>query len=99
MDQATLQKIARLRRLAGQQGKHFDVMRFTSEPDYARATLGTMLDTEDEETLVVGMALMGAMFPASPAAASAPISVPATKPAPAEKPAVAPDNKYVGRLR
>ena len=35
-------------------------MRFANEPGYARATLTALLDTEDEETLVVGMALMGA---------------------------------------
>lgn len=100
MDQAMLQKIARLRRLAGQQGKPFDVMRFANEPGYARATLTALLDTEDEETLVVGMALMGAMFPAAPAAP------PATAPAPVAKPAPPADGKpaggsqrYVGRLR
>lgn len=90
MDQAMLQKIARLRRLAGQQGKPFDVMRFASEPDYARATLSTVLDTEDEETLVVGMALMGAMFPVAPPAAPRSPAAPPTAPS---------DNKYVGRLR
>lgn len=97
MDQAMLQKIARLRRLAGQQGKPFDVMRFANEPGYAQVTLTALLDTEDEETLVVGMALMGAMFPAAPAA---PAPAPAAKPAaPADGKPAGGSQRYVGRLR
>lgn len=71
MDRVLLQEITHMRRLASQQGKPFDLMRFTIDSAYARATLEAVLETGDAEVRRVGQTLMEAMFP--PASEPAPL--------------------------
>ena len=61
MDQASLQKIARLRTLAARQGKSFDVVRFATDRDFALRTLSSVMDTTDEELLMAGLELMNSL--------------------------------------
>ncbi|MFZ5756657.1 MAG: hypothetical protein ACOY3X_07115 [Pseudomonadota bacterium] len=91
MDQQTLQKLSRLRILAGKEGKEMDLVRFVSDRDYAREALTRILSSDKEDVVLLGMEVMDIMglIPAQPAAA------PAAGPK-AEEPA--PD-KYVRSLR
>ncbi|WP_119156904.1 hypothetical protein [Caldimonas tepidiphila] len=95
MDQASLQKIARLRTLAARQGKNFDVVRFATDREFALQTLTAVMDTTDEELLMAGLELMNSLR-------MIPEPQPAAPPA-AAKPAGAPSEpsggRYVGRLR
>jgi hypothetical protein len=61
MEQATLIKIARLRSMAARQGKAFDVVRFVADRQFAQATLQSVLDTDDENLMVLGLELMDAL--------------------------------------
>lgn len=61
MEHSTLLKIARLRRMAARQGKAFDVARFATDPQFARDTLTRVLDTDDAQILMLGLALMDAL--------------------------------------
>jgi hypothetical protein len=61
MEQATLLKMARLRTLAARQGKPFDVIRFASEREFAKATLKFLLEHGDEELRTAGRAVMQAL--------------------------------------
>ena len=103
MEQSTLIKIARLRTLAARHGKAFDVVRFAGDRQFAQSTLQTVLDTDDENLMVLGLELMDALkmvtVDARPAAAAAPAARPATASAPAPAPAPPVANKYIGRLR
>lgn len=102
MDQSTLIKIARLRTLAARQGKAFDVVRFAGERAFAKQVLANVMDTDDENVLVLGLQLMQALGlmetagPLAPSAASG-AAAPAQKVAAPRSPK--PDQQYVGRLR
>ena len=100
MEQSTLIKIARLRTLAARHGKAFDVVRFAGDRQFAQSTLQSVLDTDDENLMVLGLELMDALkmvtLDAKPAPAPAPRPQP---PAAAPAPAPAAENKYIGRLR
>ncbi|GAA6141996.1 hypothetical protein [Hydrogenophaga sp. 5NK40-0174] len=61
MEQKTLQLIAKLRRLAGRQGKPFDVLKFSEDSEYAQSTLTGLMDTDDEDVLVTGLSLQQAL--------------------------------------
>jgi hypothetical protein len=65
MDRLLLQEITRMRRLVSRHGQPFDLMRFTIDSAYARATLEAVLETGDAEVRLVGQALMETMFPPS----------------------------------
>lgn len=103
MDQSTLLKIARLRTLAARKGRAFDVARFAGDRAFAEATLHTLVDTDDEDLLVLGLEVMQALGfvkadQAPPPAAEAPAAGPKPKPAAQDtKDQVA--SRYVGRLR
>ncbi|MGS5086159.1 hypothetical protein ACVC7V_06585 [Hydrogenophaga sp. A37] len=97
MNPATLQLLAKFRKLSGRQGKPFDVMRFVEDAAYARECLALALDTEEEELLLVGLQLQKAMGLNTPATAPPPAAT-ASPPPPAEPPAT-PRNTYIGRLR
>jgi hypothetical protein len=96
LDQTTLIKIARLRTLSARQGKPFDVVRFVADSSFAQQVLAEVMDTTDEDVLLLGLDLMqslglvkvGTPPPPPPSAAAAPA------PAAAEL-----DKRYVGRLR
>ncbi len=96
MEQSTLIKIARLRTLAARHGKAFDVVRFAGDRQFAHSTLQSVLDTDDENLMVLGLELMDALkmvtVDARPAPAATPLPPAPVRPPPAE-------NKYVGRLR
>lgn len=101
MDQATLQKIARLRTLSARQGKSFDVVQFATDHEFAKKTLIQVMDTSDEELLLVGLEVMNALQ-MIPAAKSAPAVPAAAKTASVsdEKPTNSTiEQRYVGRLR
>ena len=98
MEQSTLIKIARLRTMAARHGKAFDVVRFAGDRQFAQATLQSVLDTDDENLMVLGLELMNALkmvtVDSRPVAAAVPVPRPApVPPAPAEA------GKYIGRLR
>lgn len=99
MEQSTLLKIARLRTLSARNGKAFDVVRFATDRQFARDTLTTVLDTDDEQVLMLGLELMDALkmvtLDASPVPVAAPL--PATPPAPSPTDTTA--MRYIGRLR
>jgi hypothetical protein len=61
MEQATLIKIARLRTLSARHGKPFDVVRFATDAVFARDTLQQVLDTDQEDLLVLGLDVMNAL--------------------------------------
>ena len=94
MDQGTLVKVARLRTMAARQGRAFDVVRFAQDRAFAEQTLHSVLDTDNEALLVLGLEVMQALGMVRVAAAPA-------KPVPekASAPAAARDQRYVGRLR
>lgn len=96
MEQSTLLKIARLRTLSARNGKAFDVVRFATDRQFARDTLTTVLDTDDEQVLMLGLELMDALkmvaLDAPPVPAPAPV---AAVPSPAE----VTTTRYIGRLR
>ncbi len=96
MEQSTLIKIARLRTLAARKGRAFDVARFAQDRGFAQATLQALMDTDDEDLLLLGLELMQAlgMVGADQTAATAP-----APPAPPPKPKPEIDTRYVGRLR
>jgi hypothetical protein len=96
MEQKTLQLIAKLRRLAGKHGKPFDVLRFSQDSEYAKTTLSDLVDTEDEELILVGLSLQQAMS-SSTSSKVEEVRV-AAPPAPAAAPAPG-VRSYVGRLR
>jgi hypothetical protein len=102
MDQSTLIKIARLRTLAARQGKAFDVVRFVGDSQFANEVLTRVMDTDDEDVIVLGLQLMQALGlgTAAPAPAAPPAPPPRTPPAaaPAELPP-AKTERYIGRLR
>lgn len=100
MNPATLQLLAKFRKLSGRQGRPFDVMRFVEEAAYARECLALALNTEDEELLLVGLQLqqaMGLSKPTAPPPPTANASRP--PPPPAAEPPATPNNTYIGRLR
>jgi hypothetical protein len=103
MDQSTLIKIARLRTLAARQGKAFDVVRFVGDSQFANQVLTQVMDTDDEDLIVLGLQLMQALGLGTAAPAPAPAAV--VPPPPARSPtAVAPEmpakaDRYIGRLR
>ena len=107
MEQSTLIKIAKLRTLAARQGKAFDVVRFVGDRAFAQATLASLLDTEDEAMMVLGLELMDALkmvtlgSGSAPAAATTPPATAAKPASPAAPPATsaATPDRYVGRLR
>lgn len=100
---STLIKIAKLRTQAARHGKAFDVVRFVGDRAFAQATLKSVLDTEDEALMLLGLELMDALKMvtlsngAAPAAVAAKPSASATPATPAAAPAAA--DRYVGRLR
>jgi hypothetical protein len=92
MKQAVLQKIARLRSLVAKQGRAFDVVRFACENSYARETLVSLLSTDDEQILLLGLDLLqelGLVEVAQPPASAAKDPVRGTQPA----------RHYIGTLR
>ncbi|MFO1327691.1 MAG: hypothetical protein U1F56_10070 [Rubrivivax sp.] len=98
MEQSTLIKIARLRTMAARHGKAFDVVRFAGDRQFAQATLQSVLDTDDENLMVLGLELMDALkmvtlsqSPPAPAAPARPVAEVAPTPSTAAK--------YIGRLR
>lgn len=100
MDQSTLIKIARLRTLSARKGKAFDVVRFAGDRAFAQETLARVMDTDDEDILLLGLELMQSLGmvqldapPPPRPVAVAPVVKPVPK-APAE-----PEQRYVGRLR
>ena len=102
MEQATLIKIARLRTLSARHGKPFDVVRFATDAGFARDTLQQVLDTDQEDLLVLGLDVMNALGMVKVDATVQPR--PAAPPAPAVAtprlvPKPAPQQQYVGRLR
>ena len=98
MEQRTLQLIAKLRRLAGQHGKPFDVLRFSQDRDYAADTLSGLVDTEDEELIMVGLSLQQAMLTTpAPAVEEVRVSTRATTSEPPAPPSGV--RSYIGRLR
>jgi hypothetical protein len=99
VEQSTLIKIARLRTLAARHGKAFDVVRFAGDRQFAQSTLQTVLDTDDENLMLLGLELMDALKMVTVDAR--PVQAPAARPAAPPAPAPAPDvgNKYIGRLR
>jgi len=102
MEQNTLLKIARLRTLAARKGRAFDVARFAQDRAFAEATLHTLMDTDDEDLLVLGLEVMqGLGFVQADQAAAPPpaAAAPAPAPAPKAKPKDEIASRYVGRLR
>lgn len=103
MEQATLIKIARLRTLSARHGKPFDVVRFATDANFARDTLQQVLDTDQEDLLVLGLDVMNALGMVKVDAAVQPRPVAVTAPAvalPRVVPKPAPQaQQYVGRLR
>lgn len=105
MEQSTLLKIARLRTLAARKGRAFDVARFATDRTFAEATLHALMDTEDEDLLVLGLEVMQALGfvkadQATPPAEPAPAPTPKPKDekdAKGAKSEIA--SRYVGRLR
>lgn len=102
MEQSTLLKIARLRTLAARKGRAFDVARFATDRAFAEATLHTLMDTDDEDLLVLGLEVMQSLgfvkADQAPPPAAAPVPAPAPKSQPKEgKDEIA--SRYVGRLR
>jgi hypothetical protein len=93
MDNKKLLRLARLRSVAAKANLPFDLMRFTDDRDYAAECLRKLMDSSNEELLVLCLEVKSDMFP--PAAAPAPASLPAPKAT--ERSAV--DQRYVGRLR
>lgn len=98
MEQSTLLKIARLRTLSARNGKAFDVVRFATDQQFARDTLTTVLDTDDEQVLMLGLELMDALKMVTLDAPPVPVPAPAA-PGPAPSPADATTTRYIGRLR
>jgi hypothetical protein len=102
MEQATLIKIARLRTLSARHGKPFDVVRFATDAVFARDTLQQVLDTDQEDLLVLGLDVMNALgmvkvdatVQPRPAATAAPAVAGAAAGAQAGA-----QQQYVGRLR
>lgn len=98
MEQGTLLKIARLRTLSARNGRAFDVVRFATDRQFARETLTQVLDTDDEQVLMLGLELMDALkmvtLDAPPVASPAPAATPAA-PSPTDTTAM----RYIGRLR
>lgn len=99
MEQKTLQLIAKLRRLAGRQGKPFDVLKFSEDSGYAQSTLSQLMDTEDEEILVTGLSLQQAMtsLPTAPSAQEVVVKPDPVSAAPTDVPSGV--RSYIGRLR
>ena len=102
MDQSTLIKIARLRTLAARQGKAFDVVRFVGDSQFANQVLTQVMDTDDEDIIVLGLQLMQALGLGAPA----PALVTAAPPQPGREgpqgptePPLAKADRYIGRLR
>ena len=97
VEQSTLIKIARLRTLAARHGKAFDVVRFAGDRQFAQATLQSVLDTDDENLMVLGLELMDALKMVNLEARP---EVPPPAPArPAAAPAPDLSGRYIGRLR
>jgi hypothetical protein len=99
MEQATLLKIARLRTMASRHGKAFDVVRFVGDRAFAMQTLSHVMDTEDEQLLLVGLEVMTALKMVQSPAAPAPVPPPVARKPPAEPPPAGSDGRYIGRLR
>lgn len=101
MEQNTLLKIARLRTLAARKGRAFDVARFAQDRAFAEATLRTLMDTDDEDLLVLGLEVMQGLGLAQADQAAPPpaAAAPAPAPAPKAKPKDEIASRYVGRLR
>lgn len=99
MNPATLQLLAKFRKLSGRQGRPFDVMRFVEDAAYARECLALTLNTEDEELLLVGLQLQQAMGLSRPTATAPPTATASPPPPPATEPPATPHNNYIGRLR
>jgi hypothetical protein len=97
MDQSTLLKIARLRTLAARHGKAFDVVRFATDRSFAQQTLQQVLDTDNEELLLAGLALMDALQMVS--VGQSPPAAPAPAVAPEPAPPSPSKDRYIGRLR
>lgn len=97
MEQSTLIKIARLRTLAARQGKAFDVVRFAGDRQFAQATLQSVLDTDDEELVVLGLELMDALKMVT--LNQAPAAVPVAPQQAAQAAQATKASRYVGRLR
>ncbi len=107
MDQTTLIKIARLRTLAARKGKAFDVVRFVGDRPYANQVLTDVMDTDEEDVLVLGLQLMQLMGlgagPTPNEAAASPSTARAERGAvavsKAESAAPGKTERYIGRLR
>lgn len=97
MEQSTLIKIARLRTLAARQGKAFDVVRFAGDRQFAQATLQSVLDTDDEELVVLGLELMDALKMVT--LNQAPAAMPVAPQQAAQAAQSTKASRYVGRLR
>ena len=98
MEQSTLIKIARLRTMAARHGKAFDVVRFAGDRQFAQATLQSVLDTDDENLMVLGLELMDALKMVTISQAPAPPPAVPVRPV-AETPPPSTAAKYIGRLR
>lgn len=103
MEPSTLIKIAKLRTQAARHGKAFDVVRFVGDRAFAQATLKSVLDTEDEALMLLGLELMDALKMVTLSNGAAPVAV-AAKPSASATPATAAAapaaaDRYVGRLR
>ncbi|MBP6763540.1 MAG: hypothetical protein KA141_01010 [Rubrivivax sp.] len=102
MEQSTLIKIARLRTLAARHGKAFDVVRFATDRSFAQDCLTRVLDTDQEDLLLLGLEVMDAlgMVRLKPSVvAMRTTAAPALVPVPAKPPAADRSQQYVGRLR
>ncbi len=93
MNPELMRQLARLRILAAKENKPFDLVKFAHDLPYAKETLTGLLNTENEELLVLGLAVMNAIG-ASKLQDAPPAAAPVA-PTAAEKTA----SKYVGRLR
>lgn len=98
MDQQTLQKLSRLRILAGKEGKAMDLVKFVSDRQYATEALTLILTSEKEDVVLLGMEVMDllGLIPAQPAAPVTPAMATAKASPKPDKPE---DGKYVRSLR
>jgi len=94
MDNKKLLRLARLRSVAAKANLPFDLMRFTEDRDYAAECLHKLMDSSNEELLLLCLEVKSDLFPAP---AAAPVPAPLQLPKPAERGAA--DQRYVGRLR
>ena len=94
MDNKKLMRLARLRSLASKAELPFDLMRFTDDRQYASDCLRKLMDSANEELLLLCLEVKADLLPApAPVVAAAPAPVPT-----AAKASVG-DQRYVGRLR